>query len=302
MSDQRQQLDATAMLLMVLLCACWGFNQVAIKLADAGISPVLQAGIRSAGSALLVWAWSAKRGVRLFERDRSLGLGLLIGLLFGGEFVFLYWSLVFTSASRAVLFLYTAPFIVALGAHLFVPGERLRARQAVGLVAAFAGTSLAFADALRFPTYHELLGDGLAFIAAILWGATTVVVKATRLARISPHKVLLYQLGVSALFLPALSWAGGERGIVAPTPLVLAMLAYQIVVVAFASYLAWFWLVSRYPAGRLSSFAFLTPLFGLLAGALLLGEPVGWALVAAMALVGAGIVLVNRAPPLPARR
>lgn len=296
MSQPRQQLDPAAMLLMVLLCACWGFNQVAIKLADAGISPILQAGIRSFGSALLVWAWSARRGVRLMERDGSLRLGILIGVLFGGEFVFLYWSLVFTSASRAVLFLYTAPVIVALGAHLFIPGESLRARQALGLVAAFAGTALAFADALRFPTYRELIGDGMAFIAALLWGATTVVVKGTRLARISPHKVLLYQLAVSALFLPALSWAGGERGIVAPTPLVLAMLAYQIVIVAFASYLAWFWLVSRYPAGRLSSFAFLTPLFGLIAGALLLGEPVGWALLAAMALVGAGIVLVNSAP------
>ena len=288
------------MLLMVLLCACWGFNQVAIKLANAGISPILQAGIRSLGSALLVWAWSARRGIRLFARDGSLGLGILIGLLFGGEFVFLYWSLVFTTASRAVLFLYTAPFVVALGAHVFIPGERLRVQQAAGLAAAFAGTALAFADALRFPTYRELLGDGMAFIAAILWGATTVVVKATRLARISPHKTLLYQLGVSAIFLPALSWALGEPGLVAPTPLVLGMLAYQIVVVAFASYLAWFWLVSRYPAGRLSSFSFLTPLFGLLAGALLLGEPVGWALVAAVTLVGIGIVLVNRAPPLSA--
>jgi drug/metabolite transporter (DMT)-like permease len=300
MSDRRQQLDAAAVLLMVLLCACWGFNQVAIKLANAGISPILQAGIRSLGSALLVWAWSAHRGVRLFARDGTIGLGILIGLLFGGEFVFLYGSLVFTSASRAVLFLYTAPFIVALGAHVFIPGERLRPQQMAGLACAFAGAALAFGDALRFPTYRELLGDGMAFIAAALWGATTVVVKASRLARISPHKTLLYQLGVSAVVLPALSWAMGEPGIVAATPLVLGMLAYQIVAVAFVSYLAWFWLISRYPAGRLSSFSFLTPLFGLMAGALLLGEPVGWALLAALALVGLGIFLVNRTPPLPA--
>lgn len=305
MSSPRHQLDAAATLLMVLLCACWGLNQVAIKLANAGISPMLQAGIRSFGAALLLWGWSGHRGVALLRRDGSLGLGILIGLLFGGEFIFLYWSLVFTAASRAVLFLYTAPFFVALGAHVFIPGERLRPRQALGLASAFAGTALAFGDALRLPSDRELLGDGMAFIAALLWGATTVVVKASRLARISPHKTLFYQLGVSALFLPALSWAAGERGVLAPTPLVLAMLAYQIVAVAFVSYLAWFWLIARYPAGRLASFSFLTPLFGLLAGALLLGEPVSPALAAALVLVAIGIYLVNRAPtliPVAARR
>ena len=126
MMDRRPQLDSAAIALMVLLCACWGFNQVAIKLANSGISPIFQAGLRSAGSALLVWAWSAHRGVRLFTRDGTLGLGLLVGVLFGTEFVFLYWSLVFTSASRAVLFLYMSPFVVALGAHALIPGERLR--------------------------------------------------------------------------------------------------------------------------------------------------------------------------------
>ncbi|HKW54901.1 MAG TPA: DMT family transporter [Stellaceae bacterium] len=303
-ADRRLQLDSAAIALMVLLCACWGFNQVAIKLANGGISPIFQAGLRSVGSALLVWAWSAHRGVRLFAGDGTLGFGLLIGALFSAEFVFLYCSLVFTSASRAVLFLYMSPFVVALGAHVLIPGERLRWLQVVGLLCAFAGTALAFGDALRFPTYRELLGDGMAFIAALLWGATTVVIKASRLARISPHKNLLYQLGVSAILLPILSWVAGEPGIIAATPLVLAMLAYQIVIVAFASYLAWFWLISRYPAGRLSSFSFLTPLFGLLAGALILGEPVGWALLLALALVGSGIALVNRpaaAPPTAAR-
>lgn len=286
--------------LMVLLCALWGFNQVAIKLANAGISPILQAGLRSAGAALLVWGWSAYRRVPLFTRDGSLFWGLLIGVLFGAEFVFLYWSLVYTTASRAVLFLYTSPFVVAIGAHLFVPGEKLRAMQVLGLACAFIGTAIAFGDALLLPSYGQLLGDALAFVAALLWGATTVVVKASPLARVSPHKTLLYQLGVSAVLLPALSLALGENGITAPTPLVLGMLVYQVVVVAFATYLTWFWLIAHYPAGRLSSFSFLTPIFGLLAGGLLLGEPATAALLLALSLVGVGIYLVNRAPPLPA--
>jgi len=299
MSQRRSELDAAAIALMIVLCASWGFNQVAIKIANTGISPILQAGLRSVGSALLVWAWARWRGTPLFGRDGSLVLGTLVGVLFGAEFVFLYAGLQYTSASRAVLFLYMSPFVVALGAHWFIPGEKLRRLQGVGLLCAFAGMALAFADALRFPSYRELLGDGMALIAAALWGATTVIIKATRLRFLAPDKTLFYQLGASALLLPALSWASGEPGIVAPTPLVLAMLAYQILVVAFVTYLTWFWLISRYPAGRLSSFSFLTPLFGLIAGGVVLREPIGWSLLLALLLVGIGIYLVNRVPAAP---
>ena len=292
----RNRLDATAITLMVALCACWGVNQVAIKLADAGIEPVFQAGLRSAGAAVLVWAWSRWRGIPIFTRDGTLGLGLLIAVLFAGEFVFLFWGLVFTTASRAVLFLYMSPFVVALGAHLFIPGERLKGIHVLGLACAFVGVAIAFTDSLRLPTHRELLGDGMAFIAALLWGATTVVVKASRLNRTSPHKVLLYQLGGSAVVLLALSRALGESPTIAATPVVLGALAYQIVIVAFISYLSWFWLISRYPAFRLSTFSFLAPLFGLAAGGLLLSEPITASLLAAMALVGLGIYLVNRNP------
>jgi drug/metabolite transporter (DMT)-like permease len=301
MSQRRNHLDATATILMVILCACWGVNQVAIKLGNAGISPIFHAGLRSLGSAALVWAWSAHRGVRLFSRDGSLGVGLVVGALFAGEFVFIYAGLLYTTASRAVLFIYTAPFVVAIGAHLWIPGERLRSLQVGGLIAAFCGLALAMGDALRLPTHRELLGDAMELVAAVLWGATTVTIKASRLSAVAPQKTLFYQLAVSAIALPPIALLMGEPGVFAPTPLVLAMLGYQVIVVAFMSYLAWFWLVSRYPAGRLSAFSFLTPLFGLIAGAVLLGETVTWALIAALALVGGGIYLVNRPPPQPAR-
>jgi drug/metabolite transporter (DMT)-like permease len=301
MSQRRNHLDATATILMVILCACWGVNQVAIKLGNAGISPIFHAGLRSLGSAALVWAWSAHRGVRLFSRDGSLGVGLVVGALFAGEFVFIYAGLLYTTASRAVLFIYTAPFVVAIGAHLWIPGERLRSLQVGGLIAAFCGLALAMGDALRLPTHRELLGDAMELVAAVLWGATTVTIKASRLSAVAPQKTLFYQLAVSAIALPPIALLMGEPGVFAPTPLVLAMLGYQVIVVAFMSYLAWFWLVSRYPAGRLSAFSFLTPLFGLIAGAVLLGETVTWALIAALALVGGGIYLVNRPPPQSAR-
>lgn len=299
MTPPHTRLDTTAAATMVVLCALWGLNQVAIKVAIDGISPVMQAGLRSIGAVALLWAWSALRGVRLVERGAPHHLGIVVGLLFAAEFVLIYWSLAFTTASRAVVVLYTSPFVIAIGAHLFVPGERLRAAQVAGLLCAFAGVVFLFADALRLPTWRELIGDTLMLGGAILWGITTIVIKATRLARISPSTILFYQLGTSALVLPIASLAFGESGITATTPLVLGNLAFQIVIVAFASYLAWFWLVTRYPASRLSAFSFCTPLFGVLAGAVLLNEPVTPALLVALALVAVGIYLVNRTPRLP---
>ena len=297
---RRDRLDLLAFAVMFSLCLLWGFNQVLVKIANTGISPLLQAGLRSAGAAALVWAWSAARGIRLFDSDGSLVPGIVAGLLFAGEFALIFWGLEFTTASRTVIFVYTSPFVVALGVHMFVPGENLRLVQVVGLIGAFAGVAVAFSGGLALPTYRQLIGDSMVLGGAVLWGATTVLVKATRLATITPAKTLFYQLAVSALVLPPLAWALREPGIFAPTAVVVGALLLQTVVVAFVSYLAWFWLVAHYPAGRLASFTFLTPLFGVAAGWMILSEPISSDLIFALILVGAGIYLVNR-PPLAAK-
>ena len=255
-------LDALAMGLMVGLCALWGLNQVAIKLANAGISPVLQAGLRSAGAAVLLWGWSRWRRVPLFDRDGSLPAGLISGLMFASEFALIFWGLDYTPASRAVVFLYTAPFVVALGMHLLMPSERLNRWQVAGLLSAFAGVVLAFGENLSLPSGKQILGDSMLLAAAVLWGGTTVLMRVSRLSTIRASKTLFYQLAVSAVLLPLVSVALGEKGFTHPTALTWASLALQIVVVAFASYLIWFWLITRYPATKLSAFSFLTPLFG----------------------------------------
>jgi drug/metabolite transporter (DMT)-like permease len=282
------------MAVLLLLCAIWGFTQVTIKLANEGFSPLFQAGLRSAGSAVLLWAWSTASGVPLFRRDGTLGHGAVIAALFAAEFILIYLGLALTTAARGVLFVYTAPFVVAIGAHFFVPGERLRGVKSVGLACAFAGIAIAFADGLRLPTRRELLGDTMVLAGAVCWGATTVVIKASRHVHLSPNKTLFYQLAGSAVVLIPISIAVGEPGVMNPTAVALLSLGYQVVVVAFASYLAWFWLLARYPASELSAFSFLTPLFGMAAGGLVLGERIGSALAVAMALVAVGIYLVNR--------
>jgi drug/metabolite transporter (DMT)-like permease len=280
---------------MVLLCAIWGLQQVAIKLAVAEISPIMQAGLRSGLGAVLVFAWARWRGMGLFAADRSLRPGLLAGLLFGFEFVFIFVGVEHTTVSRMVVFLYTAPCFTVLGLHVFVPGERMGWRQGAGVLLAFAGLVLAFIDKAAG---GSLLGDAFGVLAALFWAATTVLIRATALARVTATKVLLYQLVVSAAVMFPLSWLVGERGIgVLSAPTLWAM-AYQIVVVAFISYLAWFWLLTRYLAGRLLVFSFLTPLFGVLFGMLLMNDQPSLHFFVAAAMVVGGIVLVN----LPAKR
>jgi drug/metabolite transporter (DMT)-like permease len=290
---ERKALDAKAFSLMLALTALWGFQQVAIKLTAPDVSLVMQAGIRSVIATALLLAWAQWRGAPLFGRDGTLGAGIAAGVLFGGEFVFIYAGLEHTAASRMVVFIYLAPVLTALGLHWLVPGEKLVRAQWAGVLVAFAGIALAFGEG--FATARgSLLGDVFGLVAAVLWAATTVLIRATSLARVSATKTLFYQIAVSAPLLLAASVLMGEKGVVALTPLAVASLAYQGAIVAFASYLVWFWLLTRYLAARLSVFSFLTPLFGVLFGVLILSEPLTPSFVGAALLVGVGIVLVNR--------
>ncbi len=292
MSQERRALDATAISVMLLLTALWGFNQVTIKWIAADVSLVAQAAIRSMVATALLLAWASFRNERLFQRDGTLLAGIAAGLLFAFEFVFIYGGLAHTNASRMSVFVYLAPPLTALGLHFIVAGERLGARQWLGVALAFAGLVLAFAEGFSAGR-STWLGDVCGLIAAILWAATTVLIRATSLARVSAAKTLFYQLAVSALALPLASFLLGEPGVTAINGLVLASLAYQAVIVAFASYLAWFWLLRHYLAARLSVLSFLTPLFGMLSGVVFLSEPLSAHFALAALLIAAGIALVN---------
>lgn len=296
--QKHDRLDAFGSAATLVLCALWALGNVAIKVTNAGISPAFQSGLRSLGALALLFLWSILRKNSLFSRDGTLGVGIAAGAMFAAEFALIYWALVYTDVARGLIILYTAPFFVAIGAHFFVPGEHLHRRQTVGLLAAFAGIIVAFWDGLTLPSWRALIGDSMMLGAAALWGATTVLVKGSALARIDPAKTLAYQLAVSGVALTVGALLLGERGIFDPTPLVVYSMLFQIVIVAFASYLVWFVLIRIYPASTLSAFTFLTPLFALLLGSALLGERVSVALVASLVFVACGIWLVNR-PRVP---
>jgi drug/metabolite transporter (DMT)-like permease len=285
-------LDAGASALISLLCLSWGLNQVAIKFALPEVPPFTQALVRTGGGLLIVLVWIWLRGIRLTQRDGTLTAGVAAGVLFAVEFLLVFAGLQYTSASRASLFLYTAPFFVALGAPLVLPGERLGPVQWFGLVLCFVGLALAIGVPQPSLDSQTLLGDLLLIGAGAAWGATTLLIKASKLTRVSPEKTLIYQLAVSVPILAVAAFAH-ERIDVMPGGVALSWLVYQVLVVGI-TFPFWFWFIQRFAATRVSAFTFLTPLFGVAAGCLLLREPFTLAFGAAVVLVLAGLALVNR--------
>jgi len=297
MTERKQHLDTLAVSLLLACCVFWGFQQILIKTTVGEVPPLWQASIRFVGATALLWLWCVVRGVKLFARDGTLRAGLLAGVLFAGEFSCIYLGLRDTTASRLTVFLYTSPFVVALLLPRMVPAEKLRPIQWVGLVIAFAAVAVAFSEGFTgASTARQLRGDALALAAGVLWGLTTLVIRASNMARASAEKTLFYQVAVTAVAAPLISLALGETWSLAYSAYAWGSIALQTAIGAFASYLTWMWMLRHYPATQMSSFTFLTPVFALVFGVVLLKEPLTLQLMLALCGVAAGIVLVNRRP------
>ena len=297
LSSAGRPLTPGAVALMLMLCLSWGFNQIAVKLALPDIPPMLQATIRSSGALVVLFLIARVRGVKLFERDGTLRAGLLAGVIFGVEFVLIYRGLLLTSASRAVVFLYTAPFFVAFGSYVFL-GERLRASQWGGLALCFAGVALAIGVPQADVDARVLLGDLLVIAGGALWAATTLIVKASALLHAPAEKGLGYQVALSVPILGFAAWISGETLTRVPGPLALTLMVYQAVWVVGLTFLIWFALVKTYSASKLSAFTFITPLFGVVASYFIMHDTLTLAFGAAALLVIAGLYLVNRPNPV----
>ncbi|HEY5064667.1 MAG TPA: DMT family transporter [Xanthobacteraceae bacterium] len=293
-SPSSRPLDALAIAVTIGLCISWGFNNVAIKVAIHDIPPLIQSSTRSLLAAILVGAWSRFRGIALFERDGTLVAGIFAGVLFGFEFLLIYRGLVWTTVTRGTLFLYLAPFFVVVGSRWLIPGDRFHLWQWIGLLLSFAGIVIAFGIPGPISDPHQMLGDLMLVGAALAWAATTLLVKASALGRVSPEKNLLYQLVVSAPLLGFGALLFGEHMDAMPSALALAAFTYGTVWVVSVTFVAWFALIVRYSAARLSVFTFLAPLCGVAAGHFVLNEPLTAPFVLAAILVAAGLVLVNR--------
>ena len=288
--------------ILLLLALTWGANWAIVKIGSRELEPLFMAGFRSLVASTCLYIWIKAKGIIIFPSRGLLLHGIVIGLLFGSEFGLLYVGLQYTLASRTYVLLYTAPFFVALGAHLFLKGDRLNHWKAAGLLLAFAGIFALFMKDLGSFSFSALPGDLMALTAGLMWGATTLYVKKYLAYQTVPLQTLFYQVFFSAppLFLMSVLLED-------PIPTSLSLTAgfsvfYQCIIVAFLSYLVWFELIHRYPVSLLHAFSFFTPVFGVfLSGALILGEIISPSLLIALTLVSLGMVLVNRQPKLKAR-
>ena len=292
-ASSARPLSATAIALMVMLCLSWGFNQIAVKLALPDIPPLLQATIRSAGGVMIIMVVAWFRGVKMFARDGTLRAGILAGIFFGLEFILIYRGLLYTTASRAVVFLYVAPFVVALGSKRFL-GEQLNRMRWCGLALSFAGVALAIGVPQPSVDANVILGDIMVVGGGILWAATTLVVKGSRLLQAPAEKTLAYQVAVSVPILGLGAVLSGETITHMPGSLALGSMAYQTFWVVGTTFLIWFFLIKSYSASKLSSFTFMTPLFGVIGGYFVMHDTLTWAFLGAALLVMAGLYLVNR--------
>ena len=294
--QRRDDIDLTGASIMIFLTVSWGLNGVAAKFAYLGFSPVFLSLARSAIGALIVFVWCRYRGVRLFERDGTLWAGIIAGILFSGEFLLVFAGLEYTTVARSTLLLNGMPFWVLIGGH-FLLGERMTMQKCIGLALAFAGVVVVFSDKLSSPGPQAIIGDVMALLAGLFWAATTLVIRASRLSKLGSEKLLLYQLVVATITaIPLLPLETEVFRQISWVP-VAAVLFQAVYVVAF-TYIVWFWLLRRYPAAGLSSFAFLTPICGVVFGGMLLGEPLGQKIYLALGLIVFGIIVVNR----PVRR
>jgi len=288
----RVSFDGLAIALVMFIMFTWGLNQVAIKIGNRGFNPMLMAAGRAALGGLCVFLWCYWKRIPLFGRDGTLKPGILAGLLFGVEFVLIFLAMELTSVGRVTLMMNVMPFWVAIGSH-FLLGERMSMRAFIGMCVAFLGVFVVFSDHISRPGPNAVYGDLLALISGMLWGMTTLVITRSKLASAAPEKTLLYQLAVAALVpLPFMSLSGP----LIRDPDVLSVLSFlfQSMFVVAVTYPLWFWMVRRYPASKLSNFAFLTPAFGVLLSGLLLNEPLGWKIFAALGLIGLGLIIINR--------
>lgn len=293
--SKHRHIDGQAALAMTALCLVWSLQQIGLKATAHDASPILQVAIRSGIAAVLVGILMHLRRETIISASLPWRAGLGAGALFALEYLLLSAGLGLTSSAHGVLFLYTGPIFAAVGLHFSLRSERLALFQWMGIGLAFAGIIVAFSSPLdvdELSNRRALFGDALCLLAGAAWGATTVLIRCSGLSRASATQTTMFQLSVAFVALTAASFALGQCSF-DPTPLLIANMVFQSVMVSFLSFLAWFALLRRYVASGLGAFSFMTPLFGVALGAWLLNETISAGFLVGTFFVVAGVICVS---------
>jgi len=291
--ESRDYLDLKAVVILIVVTLLWGFNYPAIKYSNQGVSPVFASALRSIIASICGLVYCLRKEEKLFHTDVMLFHGVMVGLLFGAEFACIYFGLLYTDAARSVLFVYLSPFVVAIGAHFFLKGDRLTFMKTLGLLLAFTGIAVVFSGRPKTAKATMFIGDLLEIAAAFLWGATTLYIKKFMAEKIHPINTFLYQLFFSIPILFLMSFILEPKWVYRVDLFIVGSVVYQSIIIAFMSYFVWFKLIHNYSVSRLSSFTFFTPVFGVLSGILFLKEELTFSLMVGLPLVSIGIIFVN---------
>ena len=289
----KEYLDLKAIITVIILTLIWGFSHPAIKYSNQGVSPIFTSALRSFIAAICGVIYCVMKRERLFHTDIMLFHGFMAGLLFGLEFVCIYLGLLYTDASRSIVFINMSPFIVAVGAHFFLRGDRLTFLKVLGLVLAFAGIFVVFHGRPKASGPNMIFGDILEIMGAFFWGATTLYIKRFLTGKVQPINTFLYQLIFSIPILFIASLFLEPHWIYKIDPYIIGSILFQSLIVAFISFFIWFKLIHVYSVSRLSAFNFLTPIFGVLSGTLFLKEEFTISLMVGLPMVCIGIFVVN---------
>lgn len=289
------RIPAGVVVFVMFLAFLWGCNIVAIKIGLAGVPPLAAAGIRFGIALPLIIVWAAFRGIPIVPTRSEMPRLLLVGLIFTVQIGLINLGTDRTQAARASVFLNAYPVFVAFISHFFVPNDRLTGRKVIGLAVAFAGLIVVFGRSLLHWDKVTLAGDLLVISSGILLAVLVVMI--SRLGqRTAPVRITVAELAVgvplffffSAIFESGQSWSFSASVIVA--------LCYQGFAVSAFCFVAWATLLKSYSPSKLSVLFFSTPVWGVIASILILGEGISWQLIAGAAFVAAGIYIVNRTP------
>ncbi len=291
--ESKDYLDLKAIVTILILTLIWGFNFPTIKYVNQGIAPVFASTVRSVIASMCGLIYCIQKKEKLFHTDIRLFHGFMVGLLFGLEFACIYFGMLYTDAARSIVFVNLSPFVVAVGAHFFLKGDRLTLLKMIGLILAFTGIVTVFGGRPKTAKTTMIFGDVLEITAAFLWGATTLYIKKFMAAKVKPIHTFLYQLFFSIPVLLIVSFILEPQWIYKIDTSILALLVYQGMIVAFMSYFIWFKLIHEYSVSRLSAFTFLAPIYGVFFGILFLKEEFTLSLMVGLPMVCLGIFFVN---------
>ena len=293
--QKKTKIDAFGAIALIAFSLLLGINHVVIKIVNIGLNPIFFAGIRSFIAFIFIIIWMKLINKPIVFNRESLKISFIAGVIFALEFLFLFLALDFTTVSRNSIIYYSMPLWLTILLFFTKSNEKISLLKFLGLILAFIGVVLSVTNfkinlILNSP---NLIGDILAFLAALFWALLIIIAKNSSFNKVSPEMQLLWMVMVSGPILTIFSLFI-EDPIRNFQLIHIWGILFQSIIVVAGGFLFWLWLLSKYPASGVASFSFLTPIFTIFFGWLILSEVMTIDFYIAAFLVISGLILINR--------